>query len=245
MRTTTGQSRMRRPKTVRIWAFIFALCWPLAATADSDTSFTEECKFMADAGRPVHGILKRLTGPEVPIVVPTLYFGDAMSRPRDGRAGYDGAVLLYMHQSNPMPYPLSKTRGKLEAGIQDWLNVLLWDYISIEKSAETALSVYTQATRKGETVPTAADAYGLQRYVIPEELNTRGIDLFFAGDPSAKTDLIQCSRGLPSGSVNPQCQLTTEFRGIKTSIVFQRRYLSEWQSTKSNVALVLHCITKT
>ena len=202
-----------------------------------------DCSFMDEAGEPVRSILKRLTGPEVPIVIPKFYFGGPFVYPKDGQPGQDGTLLLYMHRANPMPYPIPQMKGKLERGIQDWISVLAFDFISIEVSAAATLSVYTRSTRNGETLDTPRYDYGLYRYAIPEDLNDSKIDLYFAGDPDRKTDVIHCGRVGPYGKTNPQCEQTTVLHGIKTIYTYNRRYLHDWQNMKANVARLIYCIT--
>ncbi|BCH67441.1 hypothetical protein RvVAT039_pl02740 (plasmid) [Agrobacterium vitis] len=197
---------------------------------------------MSEGGEPVRSVLKRLTGPPVSVVVPKYYFGGPFY-PKDGQPGSDGTMLLYMHRENPLPYRTFDMRGKLARNIQDWMDVLLVDYISLDRVAEASLSI-TRATRKGERLNTPLDQYGLRKFEIPEELNDGRIDLFFAGDINNKTDVIHCGRVGPYGAVNPQCEQTTMLQGIKLSFTYSRRYLSEWKSMKDNVALLIHCIVQ-
>lgn len=224
-------------------AFVLAMSGSVTTLGIDKPIFPAECSFMNEGGEPVQSVLRRLTGPPVSVVVPKYYFGGPVY-PKDGRPGSEGTMLLYMHRENPLPYRISEMKGKLARGIQDWMDVLIYDYISLDRVAEASLFASTRATSKGERLNTLLDQYGLRKFDIPEELNDRRIDLFFAGDLNNKTDVIHCGRVGPYGAVNPQCEQTTLLQGIKLSLSYSRRYLSEWKNMKDNVALLIHCIVQ-
>jgi hypothetical protein len=194
------------------------------------------CAFIPDAGEPLHGILKRQTGRELSITVPQGYLSKPF--PAQGKIGENGTLLLFVHRTNPSPYPMADMSGKLAKGIQDWIQLLLWDFRSLETIKNTALT--TPVITKGYIDDLSYNGKDLVR--LTSASGSSSNDVLVSGDSQHLRDVIVCSRRKVGMSNNPQCRHSTIINGIHSTFTYGRQYLSEWTAIKFNVRNLLSCL---
>jgi hypothetical protein len=207
-----------------------------ASLAAADANSRDGCTFMRDAGEPMHGILKRRTGRELAITVPQGYL--PIPFPAQGKIGEDGTLLLFLHRTNPLPYALADMRGKFAKGVQDWLQLLLWDFRSLDTIKNTALT--TPVIMKGYIDDLSYNGQDLVR--LPPTSGSSSIDVLVSAGPQPLRDVIVCSRKRTGLHSSPQCRHSTVINGIHSTFTYGRQHLSEWPQIKSNVRTLLACL---
>lgn len=120
--------------------------------------------------------------------------------------GYEGAVLLYAHKDTLQPYPLKEMHGKIAAGKQNWISILINYRAELSEVKQIHLSVYARSADTTKLRP-IEDNFGLQSYKIAPRRGEK--DIFFHQEMHRTTDVICCGRppstrpmeNIPSASI--------------------------------------------
>lgn len=203
-----------------------------------------ECDVLSQAGPRLDSVIIGADGQKVSVSVPKDYFGgDTYSEKKFQTAR---SLLLYMHRETLSPYRIKDMRGKIGAGIQDWVDILISNFVNLDRVADISIKIYTTPGRRNETVASYPYRYGLYRYDIPVDDRWNLIDVYYAKDPNGKTDVISCNRPHPeNGKTWPQCNQYTRIKGVDVNFSYGRQHLPEWSAMRRNVVKLISCILKT
>lgn len=134
--------------------------------------------------------------------------------------------------------------GKIAAGKQDWIRILINYRADLATVAEVQLSVFAKI-RGSVKPPTAESDYGLSVYKVPPRRS--GKDIFFHEENNQMTDVISCNRPpeYPSDGKYPQCEhYTSVAPDIDVDLGYLRLDLPNWQRIKSNAEKFVRCVVQ-
>lgn len=219
---------------------VYAGCSGFTLPTEAKSS---SCEFLAGNGPLVKGVLKRLTGPALPIAVPRNYFMGPLP-PKDGSIGADGTLLIYVNPTHPEPYFDNKRTASSRSGSSDVLQILVSDLIPIPSIVEYSLKLYSKNSISRQNATIIEFDGELMEYKIPDDENIYGVSIYFLGDPGNETDYIRCSKQKPYPRANPQCNHTMRIGDLSLQASYNKSRIGDWRLIKNNVNEVIKCIIK-
>jgi len=122
--------------------------------------------------------------------VPRDYLG-APPYLEDGELGREGTLRLYANRKTAAPYAMADMRGKISAGNQDWISILVWEYASLD--GVVSASIRTAFNNESYINDLEPDRFGLASRKFPNN-KTSSIDVMESKSDDAENNVIICSR---------------------------------------------------
>jgi hypothetical protein len=153
-----------------------------------------------------------------------------------------GEANLNFHRDTLKPYPRQQMQGKIVAGKEEWVSVLVANLIEIEAIATAYTHSFSGRKLNSNDTSFAELLAFKDLYKIQFEPTWEKKSLYVGRSDSIITDVIACDA--PGPGRYPHCQQITKLQGYDVKIGYPLKELAAWKSIREKVEDLLACMTK-